>query len=167
MSAAIRPCLFKHLADIQNHAHPRERTNILLRPIQICYERSIVPVHNLFCLVLGSLCCWRCDSFISCKYIYACSPKKCPKCSCSMHVRKSKCSCGYLFPTKRRLLLKPENAIKSSESCKNCMAEYQARKTALESVDQSQVCIGLVLYVHAHKKPLKCQKNPRDASRPI
>ncbi len=31
--------------------------------------------------------------------------------------------------------------MKSSESCKNCIAEYQASKTALESMDQSQVCI--------------------------
>ncbi len=38
-------------------------------------------------------------------------------------------------------ILKPENAMKSSESRKNRIAEYQARKTALKSMDQSRVCI--------------------------
>ncbi len=42
--------------------------------------------------------------------------------------------------------------MKSSESCKNRIAEYRARKTALESMDQSQVCKGLVLNVYVHKK---------------
>ncbi len=31
--------------------------------------------------------------------------KMCPKCLCSVHVRKSKCSCGYFFSTKTRLIL--------------------------------------------------------------
>ncbi len=66
--------------------------------------------------------------------------KVCPKCSCTMHVRKSKCSYGYCFSTKPRLLLKPENAMKSSESHKNCLAECQACKRALENVYQSQEC---------------------------
>ncbi len=64
-----------------------------------------------------------------------------PKCLYSVQVRKLKCSCGYFFPTKTRLILKPENAMKSSESRKNRITEYQARKTALESMDQSQVCM--------------------------
>ncbi len=48
---------------------------------------------------------------------------------------------AIFFSTKTRLILKPENAMKSSESRKNRIAEYQARKTALKSMDQSQVCI--------------------------
>ncbi len=36
---------------------------------------------------------------------------------------------------------KPKNAMKFSESRKNHIAEYQACKTALESMDQSQVFI--------------------------
>ncbi len=40
-------------------------------------------------------------------------------------------------PTKPRITLNPDNAIKSSESRKNLIAEYQARKTALESRNQS------------------------------
>ncbi len=39
-------------------------------------------------------------------------------------------------------MLKPENVMKSTESRKYCMAECQARKTALESVGQSQECNG-------------------------
>ncbi len=48
---------------------------------------------------------------------------------------------AILFSTNPRLILKPENAMKSSENRKNHIAEYQAHKTALESMDQSQVCI--------------------------
>ncbi len=73
--------------------------------------------------------------------------------SCNVHVKKSKCSCGYCFSTKARLILKPENAVKSTESRKNCMAECQARKIALESVGQSQEGKGLILNVMPiHKK---------------
>ncbi len=56
-----------------------------------------------------------------------------PKCLCSVHVRKLKYSCGYFFPTKPMLIPQPENAMKSSQGCKNHKAEYQARKTTLES----------------------------------
>ncbi len=73
-----------------------------------------------------------------------------------------------IFSTKPRLILKPENAMKYLESRKNCIAEYQARQTALGSMDQSQVCTRAGSKCSClPKKPLKCQKNPRDANRPI
>ncbi len=45
----------------------------------------------------------------------------------AIYVSKFKCSCGYCFSTKPRLILEPENAMKSSESRKNFMAECQTR----------------------------------------
>ncbi len=59
------------------------------------------------------------------------------------------------FPTKPRLILKPENPTKSSESRKNHMAECQAHKTALESVDQSQECRMGDSKRHTHNKALE------------
>ncbi len=49
MSAAIQPCLFNCFAAIWNHACSC-KLQILLRLIQICYVRSVVPV------LLTSLC---------------------------------------------------------------------------------------------------------------
>ncbi len=52
--------------------------------------------------------------------------------------------------------------MKSSESSKNRIAEYQAPKTALESMDQSQVYImvGSKHLCPPITKPLYCLKNP-------
>ncbi len=60
--------------------------------------------------------------------------QKCAKCSCNVHVKQVQ-----IFPWLLlfKLVLKPENAMLSSESCKNHMAECQACIRALESVDQS------------------------------
>ena len=137
VSTCIWLCPFNRLAAIQNHALSCEHTNCTA-PSSHLLLSFCSSMLNFFCLVLGSLCCWRCASFMNCKY--ACSLKMCPKCLCSMHVRKSKCSCGY-FSTKSRLILKPVNAMKSSESCKNRIYEYQAGKTALESYRSVQSVI--------------------------
>ncbi len=69
--------------------------------------------------------------------------KVCSKCSCNMHVRKSKCSFGYTIATK------------SSESRKNHIPECQACKRALESVDQSQECRMADSKRHAYRKVLE------------
>ncbi len=69
-----------------------------------------------------------------------------------------------LFFYQLKVILKPD-VIKSSNSCKKYMAECQARKRALENVDQSQEHRLADSNAIPIKRPLKLLKNPRDASR--
>ncbi len=78
--------------------------------------------------------------------------KACPRCACEIHVRKSKCPCGYSFSVKPKLILKPQNAMKSLDSRKKTMVMCQARKRDLESVEQSQKRKLADSECHAHKK---------------
>ena len=110
--------------------------------VQICCLCFVVPVLNYFCPVLGSLCCWRCTSFINCKY--TCSFKTSPKCL-EHACQKVLMYLWQFFSTKTKLILK-------TESCKNHIAEYQAHKTALKSMHQSQLCIRAGSKCLCHKK---------------
>ncbi len=91
--------------------------------------------------------------------------KACPRCACEIHVRKSKCPCGYSFSVKPKLILKPQNAMKSLDSRKKTMVMCQARKRDLESVEQSQKRKLADSECHAHKKPMRPLRYPRVVSK--
>ncbi len=113
---------------------------ILLRPVQICCLRSVLPVLNFF------IQCWEVSaagggaSFINCKLP---ALKKMCLSVCVACVSESRnVFVAFFFSTTTRLILEPQNAMKSSESCKILITE-QACKTSLQSMHQSQVCIGV------------------------
>ncbi len=112
---------------------------ILPRPIQICYVRSIAPM-------LFFVWCWEVSAArgMLLSSTVRCMPALKKKYAVSVLVAcmsESRNVLVAILSTKPRLILKPDNAMKSSESRKNRMTEYQAHKTALESMDQSQVCL--------------------------
>ncbi len=86
--------------------------------IQILLLAFCIPVLNFFCLVLGSFCCWRCASFINCKYAW--SKKTCAQSVCVAYMSESP---NVLVPTfvsyqDKVNTLKPENAMKSQKVVK-------------------------------------------------
>ncbi len=89
-----------------------------------------VAVLKFFFSVLGSLCCWRCSYFTN--YKHCLLSKKCVLSVCVACMSESPNVLVAIFFIKTRLILKPKNAMKSSESRKKIIADYQAHKTALK-----------------------------------